>query len=387
MTNSPTRIPELFSREPWRSDALDLFVGRCLTSGGIWTDPRTSDGISSIERVFERGADAIGVCARIWEIDGAVASLVAALVLVACSQPVPGKPNVVAPVEGAEVGVGALVQSQAVITLDVLIPPDGDVPAALETARQNVKRDGIELVDALPSTATHSVMTVELSSVADEWNHRLPGFVASKIDRNEFPTVDASAAIVRLDARAPAARAWQLVRAVTTQARDLASAQHGWIYDPYRAELHSPDTFATSIPDLQARDVRALTRIMGVVNTHGGLDHVRSIGLWRLGLPELYLPDVRHADLDDAMDLVRATAQTLIQNGGVTSSGVIAVDLSKLPHEWPRPAAGSGRFTWRAHWMRGPIHQKAMLIVLSTSEAADNAAALSAALHDFAGTH
>jgi len=62
-------LPQLFSRAPWRTDALDLFVGRCLTSGGIWSHPRTSDGIPSIERVFDRGPDALGVCARIYEID------------------------------------------------------------------------------------------------------------------------------------------------------------------------------------------------------------------------------------------------------------------------------------------------------------------------------
>lgn len=280
----------------------------------------------------------------------------------------PSKPSLAAPVEGAEVEVGSLVQSQAVISLDVLIPADGDIPATLDGARQNTKRDGIELVEALPSIATHAVMTIQLKSVADEeWGDRLPGFVASKIDRDDFPNVRVSAAVVRLDARAPGTQAWELMRTVTTEARDLAAAQHGWIFDSYRAELHDADTFATSIPDLQTHDVRGITRIVGVVNTHGGLDHVRSIGLWRLGLPELYLPDVRHADLDDAMNLVRATAQTLIQDGGVTRRGLIDVDLSKLPHDWPRAGLRSARFTWRARWMRGPIHQHAMLIVLSAT--------------------
>jgi hypothetical protein len=241
----------------------------------------------------------------------------------------PSKLSVAAPVEGAEVDVGSLVQSQGVISVDVLIPADGDVPAALETARQNANRDGLVLVDALPSTASHAVMTIQLNSVADEWNHRLPGFVASKIDPDDFPTVDASAAVVRLDARAPATQAWELLRTVTTEARDLAAAQHGWIFDSYRAELHNADTYATSIPDAQTHDVRAITRIMGVVNTHGGLDHVRSIELWRLGLPELYLPDVRHADLDDAMSLVRATAQTL-KVRGIVGLAAIATMLAML---------------------------------------------------------
>jgi hypothetical protein len=63
-----SELPELFSRDPWRTDALDLFVGQCLTSGSVWMHPRTSDGIPNIDRVLERGPDGIGVCARIYEI-------------------------------------------------------------------------------------------------------------------------------------------------------------------------------------------------------------------------------------------------------------------------------------------------------------------------------
>ncbi|MDX2093736.1 MAG: hypothetical protein SFX73_38210 [Kofleriaceae bacterium] len=174
-----------------------------------------------------------------------------------------------------------------------------------------------------------------------------------------------------MDAHAPASRAWDLLRTVTMEARDLAAAQHGWIYDPYRAELHNPETFAASIPDAHLRDVRSFTRMMAVVSTKGGLDHVRSIGLWRLGLPELYLPNVVRADLDRARELVRATAQTLLQNGRVTRRGVIEVDLAQLSSDWPKPAAGTGRFTWSARWMRGPIHKNAMLIVLSVPGAQD----------------
>lgn len=316
------------------------------------------------------------------------AVLGAAIILIAsCSQRMPIEPNVAAAVEGAEVDVGSLVQSQAVISLDVLIPADGDIPAALENARQNVKRDGLALVDRLPSTVSAPTISIQLKSVADEeWNEGLPGYVASKIDPEVFPSVQRSAGVVRLDARAPVARAWDLLRVVTTEARELAVAQRGWIFDSYRAELHNADTFATSIPDAHTRDVRAITRIMGIVNTKGGADHVRTIGLWRLGLPELYLPNVRHADLDDAMSLMRATAQTLIQKDGVTSRGMIDVELSKLPQDWPRPAAGTGRFAWRARWMRGPIHQHAMMIVLSAAGASENAeTTLSTALHEYAG--
>lgn len=309
-----------------------------------------------------------------------------ALVLAACSRNVSSTPHPVTPVEGAEVDVGSLIQSQGVVSFDVLIPADGDIPGALEIARKNAKRDGLVLVDSLPPAASDSMITIQLKSFADEgWSGRLPGYVASKIDPDELPDVEGASGIVHMEAHSPASRAWDLLRTVTTEARDLGAAQHGWIYDPYRAELHSPDTLATSIPQAQPRDVRAITRIMGVFSTKGGLDHVRSIGLWRLGLPELYLPDVGHADLDRAVDLVRATAQTIVQDGGVTRRGVIEVDLSKLPRDWPRPASGTGRFTWRARWMRGPMHHNAMVIVLSTPAARDkDPSALAAAINQYA---
>jgi hypothetical protein len=49
-------------------DALDWFVGSCLADAGLWESPRTSDGISNIDRVIERTPDALRVCGRIWNI-------------------------------------------------------------------------------------------------------------------------------------------------------------------------------------------------------------------------------------------------------------------------------------------------------------------------------
>ncbi len=69
MIEPSSHLPQLFSLNPWRTDALDLFVSACLASGGVWDRPRASDGILDIVRVFERGPEAIGVCARIYEID------------------------------------------------------------------------------------------------------------------------------------------------------------------------------------------------------------------------------------------------------------------------------------------------------------------------------
>jgi hypothetical protein len=128
-------------------------------------------------------------------------------------------------------------------------------------------------------------------------------------------------------------------------------------------------------------------RQMGVHPTHGGLDHIRTIGLWHLGLPELIVDDIPHACVDQAMDVVRATAQTLIQNHGFKRRGWIDVNLAALPADWQKPATGSGAFAWAAHWRRGQIHHNAMEIVLAPPGAKpDDPTALVAALRAYAGT-
>jgi hypothetical protein len=54
--------------EPGRTDVLDWFIGSCLSAGGLWDSPRTSDGIDAVHRVFERAPDVVRVCGRIWHI-------------------------------------------------------------------------------------------------------------------------------------------------------------------------------------------------------------------------------------------------------------------------------------------------------------------------------
>lgn len=50
------------------SDTLERFVARALFDGGVWSSPRTSDGVTSY-RVVERTPMRLRVCGRIWEID------------------------------------------------------------------------------------------------------------------------------------------------------------------------------------------------------------------------------------------------------------------------------------------------------------------------------
>ena len=296
------------------------------------------------------------------------------------------RPTSATPIDGAEVGLGSLVQSATHISIDVLIPSEGDVTAALERARNEVKATAATIADVLPPNPDAPVVKIELGNIADEhWDHHLPGYAESMIDPDEFEAADRSAGVIVISARAPEARGWEMIRLVTTLAIDLAASQSGWIYDSYRAELHDAESFASSVPDSRNPDVRTILRVVGVVPTKGGLDHIRTIGLWRLGLPELYVPDVPHEYLDATIELVRATAQILSQRRRVTRRGIIELDESTLSPGWPR-IGSAGRFVWSARWMRGPIHDHAMQIVLAVPGARDkDPTALMAAVRAFAG--
>jgi hypothetical protein len=198
----------------------------------------------------------------------------------ACGASQVSRSTSVAPREGSEVEVGWPVRSQATLALDVLVPARGSIPDAMRNARAAATAAGLKLVAELPKRVDEQLATVQLVSVDDEgWSHRFPGYAVSVIDLDEFPSGDASAGVVRIEARGPAADGWELARRVTTVARDVAASQAGWVYDRYRAQLHDVDTLEAHLPDPAQPDVRAVMRQMGVHPTHGGLDHIRTIGL------------------------------------------------------------------------------------------------------------
>jgi hypothetical protein len=61
-------LETLLPLEPGRTDSLDWFIASCLTAGGLWDSPRTSDGIDNNDRVLERGPNVLRVYGRIWDI-------------------------------------------------------------------------------------------------------------------------------------------------------------------------------------------------------------------------------------------------------------------------------------------------------------------------------
>lgn len=161
----------------------------------------------------------------------------------------------------------------------------------------------------------------------------------------------------------------------------IAAAHKAWIFDSYRAQLHTVNSLAERTPDL--KDVETIVRVYGVTSKTKP-SQVRTMGFARLGLPELYVPAiVAEADLDVARYLMVAAAQTYLNRGGITRPGRLHIDMASLTPEWQPVEHGPGKFEFEARWVRGPIKEK-RFIELSPPGGSRDPAAFAAALRRFA---
>jgi hypothetical protein len=301
------------------------------------------------------------------------------LLLVACTVKQPARPQ--PPSEGAHVAEGSLVEPYAGISLDVLLPAGADIPAAVARARSEVEAVGFQIVDKIPDVAPKPIATVELANFSDlGWSGRKPGYVEGWTEGRDPQSVFSTVGIVRLKMRGPSERAVDLLTRLSKACHAVAAAYDAWIFDSYRAQLYRPTSFADWMPDPEK--VETFVRIVGVTSKTKP-SHVRTMGFARLGLPELYIPDViPESDLDDARFLMRAAAQTYMKRRGVTRRGRFEIDMRTLTRDWEVPNNGSGKFEFEARWIRGPIRDK-LIIELSLPGGSRDPTAFAAALHRF----
>jgi hypothetical protein len=261
-----------------------------------------------------------------------------ALVLAACTATVPTPAPTAASIAG-DVEVGPLARFAARLRVVVLVPAGGDLTAAVDRARATARAEGLRLVDALPIEPSEPTATVNLVSLdGEDWRAHVHsgGYVSTMISEAELAQMRHAIGAVEIHALGPAMHGWDVVRASMHTANDLAQAIHGWVYKSSR--LFDVASLAETVAAIDRHDIHGFVRVMKTAS------HERSIGLASFGMPELYVPDVA------AEDAVLATAQQLIDRGGVTRRGVIEV----------------GALTWHARWIHDPTNPSIIEIELTT---------------------
>jgi hypothetical protein len=271
------------------------------------------------------------------------------LVFAACTATVPPPtPTTAASITG-DVEVGTLAKFATRLRVVVLVPAGGDLTAAVERARATARAEGLALVDALPIDASQPTATVELVSLEHEdWRSHTHGggYVSTMASQAELEQMHHAVGAVEIRTIGAATHGWDIVRASMRTANDLAQSIHGWVYTSSR--VFDVASLAETVAAIERHDVHGFVRVMKVVEQSGPA-HVRSIGLAAFGMPELYVPDIPETLLDGAEDVVLATAQQLIDRGGVTRRGAIDV----------------GTLTWHARWIHDPKNPSIIEIELT----------------------
>lgn len=240
------------------------------------------------------------------------------------------------PSEGDLVRPGTVKDASVLWALQVLVPKDGNVDAAEKLARER---------------ASAAKLEVERATMVDYgWDReRLEFFASEGVDVDALAGA-AAVIVIRAENRDGVA----LLRALSETAVVVADACHGWVIDPTYGALPA-EQFRAHIPSARP-DVRKLIVVHGVMDDNG-LPHLDTMGLNRLGLPELYVAKVARTQVDSVTQLVNAAAQTLLERGDVTRTGQLEVDLSMLGPEWGHDdvvkAGGTGKVTFGVRWSRG----------------------------------
>lgn len=290
-----------------------------------------------------------------------LSALILPLALVACastpptpSAPAPAEPKVVP--HGLEpVPAGELRRPASYSLLAVLLP-DGAAPDAIVSAiaaaaarlERAITNDSAELasgavlVDALPVESILSFEVIDFDSL---------GF--SPADASKIKQTKVALSMV---VAGPA----EALALVQRQAADIAraaiaAAPGAWLFDGGTFQVFSAERFSELRPQGFPLEVERLITVM--VDDSSPSVRLETLGMERLGLPELRMFDVPRPLLDGAVALFNAAAQLLVEQGSLERPGQLVVDLgqARMPHlrqvhEEAKLAGGGSPVALAAFW-------------------------------------
>jgi uncharacterized protein YegJ (DUF2314 family) len=132
---------------------------------------------------------------------------------------------------------------------------------------------------------------------------------------------------------------WRHVRDAEHLALELAKKSGGFIWDEDTRELFSADAWQRTRLDTWSDDLPDVASQMTIHFYENG-EHHRAItlGMARLGLPDLVIQDTSPTTSDAALELIDAVAQLLVEGATPNERGQLRVDLGAI--RAPRFRAG-----------------------------------------------
>ena len=243
-------------------------------------------------------------------------------------------------------------------------PSPAPQPAAVKLLRQPTVEEGLVVV--LPAGADIDAIakriTAKLASRGGHAETMSPTHAPAEVREGlaatnpalTFKDIDAissNAGVVLAVTGEPLAS----LRVVSQAALELAREQHGWVLDPMAGAAYTAAQFEKHVPG-DPLDVRKLVYVHGVQGD-GSQPFLDTMGMTKLGLPELRVSAAASGQLDSLTTLIDATAQYLVAHD-VAVPGPLDIDFAALPGEWHvdeiKKAGGSAKARWRIAWTKDP---------------------------------
>jgi uncharacterized protein YegJ (DUF2314 family) len=262
----------------------------------------------------------------------------------------------------------------------VILPAGTDETAALAQVEAALRAEGIAVLapQAEPLVGAKSASVQVLAPSELGYDAGLLVYKGRGVEA-DGGRLNAATHAVAVLAFAPLAERASFVRSLAKVALSAASMHDGWVLDGTTREVFAASAFAERRPANVALDVAHLTIVHMVREDGGERVFLQTIGLERLGVPDLLVRNV-HSGLAGRVDAVlQAAAQTLLERGAMTRDGELDVDWAALAEPtWREGAAelaragGTGRITVRANWSDNTIdgEPRVIEVVLAESDEA-----------------
>lgn len=274
--------------------------------------------------------------------------------------------------------------------LAILLPagqtPDTVVQAIAEAARK-IERPLTQVTDELATGA----MLVDVVPVEKILSFEVIDFEALGVEAAEVARIRASRQAVSMVIAGPA----EALASVQREAADVARAavmSGGWIFDGGTFQVFTRERFDEFRPVGFPLEVERLVTVM--VDDSLELAQLETLGMERLGLPELRMVDVPKEQLDGVIALFNAAAQLVVEQAYIETPGEFVIDLrhARMPHlkelhAEASKAGGGEAVTLGAFWdgsLRSTESDPVIRLDLMTS-APDRAAAFATLLRRLFG--
>ena len=264
----------------------------------------------------------------------------------------------------------------ATYSMLALLVPEGRQPAevvqviadAAKAIERPVTQDSQELLEG--------ALLVDVIPVEQILSFDVIDFESLGIDAAEIARIKATRVAVSMVLAGPAETLVTVQRQAAEVAR-AAVAKGGWLFDGGTFQVFTRERFDEFRPVGFPLEVERLVSVM----VDDSADDVRleTLGMERLGLPELRMLDVPKTHLDGAIALFNAAAQIVVEQAYIERAGELVIDLrtARMPHlkelyEEASKVGGGEAVTLAAFWdasVRGEDAEPVIRLDLVTNKA------------------